>query len=291
MKEIKCSACGKPVTDIDHCICDSCFNRTIDRILQQARDKRLKQEETVASVGELKEKVNELNKEKNRLLMENQEIKDKLLRFRKQVVKAYCELFGISYLYYMTPWENLESILQNGLLCLNLVKSNNINYVSMAIKNIQEVRSERNVNGRSANDFVPLFFSPKTPMLSKVKHENLYHQEKIVYICINSEILGEEGVCFSDGNVANHNTKIYCDLNDLRKLHWKIIRDTYWKRPNVWEEQEAKRIKSAEVLVPERVDPCRFQKIVVYDKSMADFLRARFSNLSIPIEVNREFYF
>jgi hypothetical protein len=54
---------------------------------------------------------------------------------------------------------------------------------------------------------------------------------------------------FSDGNVANYNTKIYCDLNDLRKLDWKIIRATSWKRTNLCEEQEAKRIKGAEVLV------------------------------------------
>lgn len=262
--------------------------------MQQARDKiahALEQEKPAASTGELKKKISELSKEKNRLLMETQEIKDQFLRFRKQVVETYCELFGISYLYYMIPLENLESILQNGLLCLNLMKSSNINYVSMAIKSIQEVRSRRTINGKSANDFVPLFFSPKTPMLSKIKHENLYSQEKILYICIDREILGEEGVCFSDGNVANYNTKIYCDLNDLRKLDWKIIRGSSWKRPNLCEEQEAKRIKGAEVLVPKRVDPDRFQKIVVYDQTMADFLRAKFPNLSIPIEVNREFYF
>jgi len=265
MKEAKCSHCGKPLTESDHCICDSCYSNNINRILQQARDKaahaRLEQERLMASTGELKKKISALNEEKNRLLMENREIKDKFLRFRMQVVEAYCELFGISYLYYMTPLENLESILQNGLLCLNLIKSSNINHVSMSIKSIQEVRSRRVINGKSANDFVPLFFSPKTPMLSKIKHENLYCQEKILYICIDREILAEEGVCFSDGNVANYNTKIYCDLNDLRKLNWKIIRDTSWKRKNPFEEQEAKRIKGAEVLVPKRVVPTDFERL------------------------------
>lgn len=71
MKEAKCSHCGKPLTESDHCICDSCYSNNINRILQQARDKaahaRLEQERLMASTGELKKKISALNEEKNRL--------------------------------------------------------------------------------------------------------------------------------------------------------------------------------------------------------------------------------
>jgi len=208
------------------------------------------------------------------------------LRVKRLVAKAYCELFKIPALYYLTHWTNLKSIFERGLLCWSFMKSENIPHASIADPDIQDRRSRRSIGGRPAHDYVPLFFSTKTPMLSKIKYEGKFHQREIVYISINSEILGEEGVHFSDGNIIATATKVFDNIDDLRKLPWKTIRAPYWSG------DEESRIKGAEVLIPERIDPCWFQKIVVYNQAIADHFKNNLPKSSIPIEVNStEFYF
>lgn len=210
------------------------------------------------------------------------------MKLRKALAKAYCELFEISALYYITPWENLETILEKGLLCRTRVDFQNISHIDFADKQIQKRRSAVPVGGKYAHDYVPLFFHQKPPMLYRLQkeYEKKSHPREIVYVCINNEILGEEGVYFTDRNLATTEHRVFDSIEDLAKLRWRIIKSPTWKN------SLERNIKGAEVLVPERVDPCWFQKIIVYDEIMKNRLKTKFPRLLIPTEVNRhEFYF
>jgi hypothetical protein len=108
----------------------------------------------------------------------------------------------------------------------------------------------------------------------------------MVYISVKPEIIGEKGVYFSDGNIASNATKKYCKLEELGKLDW----DNIWGwNPGKIGFDEAKRIKSAEVLVPHMISPKWFTKMVVPDEES----RAKLLGLPyhLPVEVNSEFYF
>lgn len=306
VNEMKCSICGKSIKNSVHYVnvnqpaCPHCWENFYDgvRYLPAQTRRKLQKtfEEAMEEIVKLRDTVRILQQKNEDMDVLIAELRNTVNELRKSLAKALCEHFKIQSLYYITPWENLQSILKNGLLCYNLVKHGNINYESFADARIQESRSKIRIGERTANDYVPLFFSRKTPMLYRVQkeYENAGRSiNEIIYICIKSEILGEEGVWFSDGNIASLKTKIFCDLDDLRKLDWEKIRASYWytTTPSSYSTDEARRIKGAEVLVPERVDPCYFEKIVVYDQNMKSFLRTKFPDLQIPIEVDREYYF
>jgi hypothetical protein len=198
----------------------------------------------------------------------------------------YCKTFGIETLYHITMMVNIPSILINGLLSHNKVKEQKVWVFSRSNQEIQGIRAQKPIRDLTANDYVPLFFSKKTPMLCAIETAENSISVPMVYISIKPEIIGEKGVYFSDGNIASKSTKEYCQLEELAKLDWGNIRG--WNPDNIGFD-EAKRIKSAEVLVPHMISPKWFKKLIVPDEET----KAKLSNLpyNLPIEVNSEFYF
>jgi len=173
------------------------------------------------------------------------------------------------------------------------VELKDIAYDSIADQEIREMRGRKIVDSRVTlyvDDFVPLFFAMRTPMLYKIMCTER-QQSEIVYICIDPMILGETGVRFSDGNVARHETRMFYKLEDLEKLDWDTIRSSSWNRFDFAKKNEARRVKSAEVLVPYKVDRHRIHRIVAHNKDIGNALKLAFPRLRIPIEVNPDFYF
>jgi hypothetical protein len=200
----------------------------------------------------------------------------------------YCSNYGIQTLYHITRMGNIPSVLKRGLLSHNRIRKEEIRVFSSSNQEIQESRSQIEVGDLKGNDFVPLFFSNKTPFLYRIEMTPENEDIAMVYVCIKPEILGEKGVYFSDGNIAcTKTTKTYSNLDDLSKLDWKNI----WNfNPDGIGWDEAKRVRSAEVLIPHRIAPEWFQKLIVPDEQAKQTL-LRNIQLSIPIEVNRDFYY
>ena len=206
----------------------------------------------------------------------------------KEVTKRYCRDYGISTLYHITPMENTLSIMEHGLFCYNLTEDQNLLETSCSNHEIQERRSQSFVGDRSANDYVPLFFSEKSPMLYAIEYSKEHMGKKIIYICIKGEIIGEKGVWFSDGNVASNQTIRYYSLGDLRKLDWDLIRAFNQDKYGF---EEAKRIKSAEVLIPSVIEPRWFEKLIVPSLEAKLKLQPMLPQPMLPIEIKPEFYF
>jgi hypothetical protein len=200
----------------------------------------------------------------------------------------YCRKYSIQTLYHITRMGNIPRILKKGLLSHNRIREQEIRFFSSSNQEIQESRSRIEVGDLKGNDYVPLFFSSKTPFLYAIEMNPENNDLAMVYVCIKPEILGEKGVFFSDGNIAcTKATKTYCNLDDLSKLDWKNI----WEfNPNDIGWDEAKRVRSAEVLFPHRIAPEWFQKLIVPDERAKQTLLRNIQS-NIPIEVNRDFYY
>ena len=77
------------------------------------------------------------------------------------------------------------------------------------------------LSGRPLPDYVPLFFTPRTPMM-RVKKDI---QDDMAILCLDSNLLLQKGVIFTDGNAANNGTSFFNDLRFINRLDWECIRD------------------------------------------------------------------
>lgn len=155
----------------------------------------------------------------------------------------------IRQLWYITHLSNLESILTHGILSREQVKKRKIEFLDISEQEVQQRR-------QSYHDYVPLFFADNTPMLYVVCKE--YGIGNICLLAIHANILNKIGVLFCDGNLAADETKIHKSIDGIPDDYWQII---YSRRP-AWG-TDWKRIRSAEVLIPQEVPVEYFKAISV----------------------------
>jgi hypothetical protein len=204
----------------------------------------------------------------------------------------------------MLPFENLHNVFAyNKLFSKIQLDENKIPFTSIANDEVQRLRSRIFVfdlatrTYRPLHSYVPFYFATRTPMLY-VMHTNR-SQDHIVIFEVDRMILRSPGVVFSDGNaslqqlskftgekvrivpatIANttcrrkylpigpigtntHWSNFYGDITFLDKLNWKIINGSNFTT------LEEKRIKHAEVLVPDYLPISQIHSISVSNHSM-----------------------
>lgn len=84
-------------------------------------------------------------------------------------------------LYHLTRLDNLDSILENGLLSRKIVKDNNVSFSDVAN---QEIISKRTQLG--LDEYIPFHFHPYSSFDVAVK--NTYIGKEFIYICITREL-------------------------------------------------------------------------------------------------------
>jgi hypothetical protein len=174
----------------------------------------------------------------------------------------------------MTHISNLKNILDFDLLSHNRAHSLGFNQADIS-------NSEVNSRRCRIHDFVPLYFTPRNPMLYSRKHV----QNELVILCVDRTIL-KDNVVFSDGNAASGTTKFYTRLEDLTKINWKVVRANYW---NGFE--DGKRIRCSEVLKRDAIGVNSILKIVCFDQKSLDYVKNINSNCDIPTEINKNYFF
>lgn len=156
-------------------------------------------------------------------------------------------------LYYMTPIANVGSILRHGILSFNNVRSDPAvasRSQSIADPNVNARRSVRSVDGRSLHDFVPLYWATHTPMqyVRTVSPGGFSQEELIFFAFAARDLLVLPGILTCDGNAASNDTTFYDGAGALPFIDWRVVdtRNCY--------SSEYKRLKCAEVLVPDRIE-------------------------------------
>lgn len=164
------------------------------------------------------------------------------------------ENYRINYLYYLLPVDNMESVCRRGLLSHNSVRQQGLAHRDIADQQVNNRRAGKEVFGRPLHDYVPLYFTPKNPMLYRRREM----QEDIVILCLDKNLIFRDGAIFTDGNAASIRTAFYDDIRYISMLDWTCIRAVRWNGI-----PDGTRKRCAEVLVPNQVPFNDIQRIVV----------------------------
>jgi len=188
--------------------------------------------------------------------------------------------YNIRYIYHMTHVNNLQKILQYGLL------PHNNNVVNNKIDN-PEVNSRRNFNepiyNKNVHSYVPFYFNPKNAML----YVNKENQGNLIILLFDSSLIYDKGSLFTDGNASVNSTKFYNNINDLDKLDWNCINAKTW-----YNFPDGKRTKMSEVLVPDKVNIDKLRKIYCINYHIKNYIDNIIINYpNIQVEVNTEIFF
>lgn len=200
----------------------------------------------------------------------------------------------IQYAYRMTHIDNIENILNVGLV---LPTSEKANPQYVPIGDVTAIDTRRHSilpNGRSIGDYIPFYFGPRTPMLYVIQHgyNNVTQRkaEEIVYCVISIDDIVRNNVpcIFTDGHALTKITTIYPGhlLKDVNK--YVKYCDVYAKQ---WiDEPDAKRLKEAELLIESDMSPTYIRYFLVYNESA----RQKLLSLNIDemkIRIAPHFYF
>lgn len=194
------------------------------------------------------------------------------------------ERHGIQHLYHMTHITNLASIIQNGLLSHSEAHKQGLISVDISDPDVQDIRSGvvDPLYKRPLHEYVPLYFSPRNPMLYRRQEM----QEDIVILGLDPRILSEPDTIFTDGNAASSRTTFHRDIQMLQNLPWDSIRTRSWT-----DIPDGRRIKCAEVLVHSEIQPSRIQMVFCCSNKHRETIIAAKQGTLIMGKVNRDLYF
>lgn len=164
---------------------------------------------------------------------------------------------GLCCLFYLVHTRNVISILERGILSYNKVEEFKMPHESIADSGVQGQR-------KHLHNFVPLFLARRNPMLWRVQ------DKPISYVRVRLEVADKDGALFTDGNAACNETQFYSEPSDVTKIPWDVVLGRRWTGKRI---VDGKRKRSAEVLVPERIETSYI--IDVRCKNRADFETSR----------------
>ena len=107
----------------------------------------------------------------------------------------------INHLYYLTPFDNLKSIADHGVLSRMQMRELGVEHHDIADPDVLDKRQDRLVRegGASIHAHVPLYFNPKNPMLS-VRRDV---QDNIAILCVDPRYVDDPATFIADGNAAS----------------------------------------------------------------------------------------
>jgi len=202
----------------------------------------------------------------------------------------------------MISIQNLMHDLQNGLYSKNTSVPNPA-YIGIGSQEIIGRRDVVHVKcypQTVVNDYVPFYFSVRTPMLFNIKTGMgvpATPQDDIVYLCcrLTSLTTTDFQWCFTEGNAAKAITQFFIDLKDLDKLDWTSIITHDFQNYNADGDEDRVRKKHAEFLVKDHLPTRYIQAIVVKTCAVQVGIKELLNQLSlnIPIHINpkQKFYF
>ena len=153
-------------------------------------------------------------------------------------------------LHYITPINNIPSILQYGILSHK--RAERIAHETVALQEMQERRKDKRLpTGKWLHDYVNLYICARNPMMYRRRD---LHQDLCV-LRISPEVLDIRGAVVADRNASSEYAAFYPSPEGLRKVNGELVFSEYWTHSDQILEWEHKSIKCAEILIPNRLDP------------------------------------
>lgn len=210
------------------------------------------------------------------------------------------------YIYHMTHFKNLASIFAHGeLLSKDTLSRRNVGEHSIAYNSVQDLRDRIFIGDvveqsyRGLHCYVPFYFAMYPPMSYVQRNRGIL--DDIVFFVATRSILNNQGVIFTDGNASMQQlsrsmgekvgilpatksklcsrryrpggpygtnqsfSNVYSDAVFLKNLDWDVINGVH----RIYPFEEDKRIRSAEVLVPDKFLLSNIEYITVRTEKMA----------------------
>jgi hypothetical protein len=152
-------------------------------------------------------------------------------------------------LHFITSITNLDSIIRRGILSHH--RASRVNHRSVALEDVQDRRRGKSVpNGGRLHSYANLYFHARNPMMYFLLHRGCHD---LVVIRVSHTVLDLPNAVLTDGNAASAGTRFYPSPDGLSSLNSKLIFAKFWTDQNYWPDQEKKRARNAEVLLPNLV--------------------------------------
>jgi O-acetyl-ADP-ribose deacetylase (regulator of RNase III) len=188
---------------------------------------------------------------------------------------------GIESLYYIVYIDNVESILNVGILSHRRIEAEEIQHMTIYNEQVIDRRAERLVVGdKTLWDFANLYFQPRNAMLYSIIHKVSINE--VVIIAIKREILKKNNVFITNGNAASYSSDIIA-ASEAKHILKDIRNETdkdWWNN-----DDGSKRKIMAECLVPECIPPDYIQTIYVPTSKAKSDLEARISTTEFKLPV------
>lgn len=195
----------------------------------------------------------------------------------------------------MTHIDNIPHIIKNGLTHKSSNNSNK-NYIPIGDSSLINTRDGFLLdNGDHLGDYIPFYFSYRTPMLYVIQKGyngvTPINPKDIVYCVTNvQEVLSSNiDFIYTDGHATDKFSKFYSRKNISgikNQLDFNAINATFWKDEN---DLDLKRKKEAEFLIKQDLSYDRLLGFITFDKSSKKKILK--IDRSCKIGVRPHFYF
>ena len=199
--------------------------------------------------------------------------------------EVYHQITGKKYLYSIMPIDNIPSVIENGILSYDQVQR--FRHASVAMNDVQ-IRRDRVIIPRvekRLHSYANLYFTHHNPMMYKRQDQ----ADEICILVIDSSIMDVPGCILTDQNAASNLVRFFTPNEGLYEIKFDKVFAKYWINDDYYESNNNKRIKCAEVLIPDVV-PYRYIRgayvVSEYVKSTLEGMR-----FSKPIIVNKEKFY
>ena len=192
-------------------------------------------------------------------------------------------------LYYITHINNLQSILEKGILSHERIEQLELKYTSIYDEEVVNIRKDKlTPDGESLWHFANLYFQPRNSMLFRIIHDSKIREASLVVIGVSKKVLIEHDILITDGNAANYPTQFYSYAEGFKmlKYQWPIIQRDSWN-----EGIGTKRKMMAECLVPNQVKPTLFRSLYVVNSAAEHYIKQIFSTHPILVVPEPNMFF
>lgn len=191
----------------------------------------------------------------------------------------------IAELHYITPIENVPSILEHGILSNRLAAR--LTHTSIAMEKVQDRRRDKKIPGaRPLHDYANLYFDAHNPMLSKRRSQN----DIICVLRIAPAVLDVPGVIVADRNAASGYVRFYPVADGIQALDRNMVFARFWiNAADPFDEMIRKSVKCAEVLVPDKLEPQFVIGAHVANERASHAFQAL--NIPLPVAINNGMFF
>lgn len=151
----------------------------------------------------------------------------------------------VSELHCIVPMTNVLSIIERGILSHQ--RASEVPHASVAMESVQQIRSSKHVPiGRPLHQYANLYIDARNVMMYVRKEGHL----DLCVLRVGSDVLDIPGVVIADGNAAHGMTRFGPSPQGLGMIDREKVFADWWSGSS-----EEKRIRCAEVLVPDSVPP------------------------------------